>query len=151
MRPAETSRGEWKRSHRRMSRVSLLLLFLEAPVLLALIVLLDPTAETVESMTASLDLSSPFDVILGAISGALPTYADIALWGTLMWLGVCALGFAVMRYGSGATGAVGRGRPVVLSPARPCAVCRSPPAAAAPPAPESRARPCRAPRAGPGR
>lgn len=101
MRPAETSRGEWKRSHRRMSRVSLLLLFLEAPVLLALIVLLDPTAETVESMTASLALSSPFDVILGAISGALPTYADIALWGTLMWLGVCALGIAVMRYGSG--------------------------------------------------
>ncbi|MFD6425995.1 hypothetical protein [Streptomyces sp. NPDC060198] len=67
MRSAELSSVEWKRHYRRMTRVSLLVLFVEAPVPIALNALRGPVEE-------SLVLSFAVVVLLGAAPGALLTY-----------------------------------------------------------------------------
>ncbi|WP_328719438.1 hypothetical protein OHT52_08000 [Streptomyces sp. NBC_00247] len=67
MRSAGLSPEEWKRHYRRMTRVSLLVLFLEAPVPIALNALRGPVEE-------SLVLSFAVVVLLGALPGALLTY-----------------------------------------------------------------------------
>ncbi|MGW0856505.1 hypothetical protein [Streptomyces sp. NPDC002690] len=74
MRPVGETREEWKRHYRRMVRVSLLVLFLEVPVLIVLNVLRDPGPEAINRVVVGLIVFFPFDVLLGAFPGALLTY-----------------------------------------------------------------------------